>query len=65
MGSTIVQQTADISELKDLVESWEATAEILGDRALKKSLERGKQEIAKGKWIEWEMCTNELGICLC
>jgi len=49
-----VQQTADISELKDLVESWEATAEILGDRALKKSLERGKQEIAKGKWIQWE-----------
>ena len=49
-----VQQTADISELKDLVESWEATAEILGDRALKKSLEREKQEIAKGKWIQWE-----------
>ena len=49
-----VQRTGDIRELKDWVESWEATAEILGDRELKKSLKKGKQEIAKGKWIKWE-----------
>ncbi len=49
-----VQQTADITLLKDLVESWEATAEILEDKDLKKSLEKGRQEIHQGKWIKWE-----------
>ena len=47
-------KTVQKVQQKDLVESWEATAEILGDRALKKSLKKGKQEIAQGKWIKRE-----------
>ena len=34
-------------------ESWEATKEILKDRALMASIQRGKEDIAKGKVRLW------------
>jgi len=34
-------------------ESWEATQEILKDRALMASIQRGKEDIAKGKVRPW------------
>jgi hypothetical protein len=34
-------------------ESWEATKEILGDKELKASIQRGKEDIAKGRVRPW------------
>jgi hypothetical protein len=34
-------------------ESWEATKEILGDRELMASIQRGKEDIAKGRVRPW------------
>ena len=34
-------------------ESWEATKEILKDRSLMESIQRGKEDIVKGKVRPW------------
>jgi hypothetical protein len=34
-------------------ESWEATKEILGDKELMASIQRGKEDIAKGRVRPW------------
>ena len=34
-------------------ECWEATKEILSDRALMRSIEKGKEDIAKGRVRPW------------
>jgi len=46
-------------------ECWEATKEILKDRELMSSIQRGKEDIAKGKVRPWrEVKENVLGLSL-
>lgn len=51
----------DLSEVTDLIESWQATAEINSDLELVAEIETGLREVENGEVIPLEELQRELG----
>ena len=60
-GLTRASASGDFSEVTDLIESWQATAEINSDAALTAEIEEGLREIEAGEVVRLEDLQRELG----
>ncbi len=48
------------SQITELVECWEETAEILSDKQLMAGIREAQEEIARGETISWEEVSDSL-----
>lgn len=54
--------SGDWTQVKEIIESWEETAEILSDEQLMAEIREAEEEIKRGESISWEEAKRKLNL---